>query len=243
MKKFSFLAHVASGTPVNESVALNEAAAPKQVFAVLPKGKFKAGQAIATYKSKRDATHTLEGYSNDDDQIVPLNVAAGAKVLDVTTAKGKKLVVPMLVKAGLLEEGDEYYEASATGRAGQGFSGNDWFVEVIYNAKFVKELKAAGFSGIRSSEASENFEKIMFGFVGGVLTAGEALARKPIKESFDDSADATGFMEKIGSDLNSERLESWARSTDNNFGTDTEDLLHEARDAYRKFMDAMYDAG
>jgi hypothetical protein len=164
----------------------------------------------------------------------------------VSAARPRFQTFAVQIRPNLLHEAggiSRVIEASATGRAGQGFSGNDWFVEVIYNAKFVKELKAAGFSGIRSSEASENFEKIMFGFVGGVLTAGEALARKPIKESFDDSADATGFMEKIGSDLNSERLESWARSTDNNFGTDTEDLLHEARDAYRKFMDAMYDAG
>jgi hypothetical protein len=65
---------------------------------------------------------------------------------------------------------------------------------------------------------------------------------KMSKKEFDDSGDATDFMESIQSLLDSKALKAWSKVTDTNYGTKTKASLKNAQVAYGKFLDEMYSA-
>ncbi len=56
---------------------------------------------------------------------------------------------------------------------------------------------------------------------------------------FDDSVDATEFMQKIGDMISSPVLYNWAKSTDENFDTNTQSKLQKLNDAFSVFMEEM----
>ena len=60
------------------------------------------------------------------------------------------------------------------------------------------------------------------------------------KKEFEDSLEATEFMEKLDSMLNDPRLKDWANETDDNYDQDTANDLHRARKAYKKFIYKMF---
>jgi hypothetical protein len=59
---------------------------------------------------------------------------------------------------------------------------------------------------------------------------------------FEDSAEATDFMEQLSSMLNDPRLKDWATVTEENYGGDFIAQLRMAKIAYKEFLDAMYEA-
>lgn len=70
---------------------------------------------------------------------------------------------------------------------------------------------------------------------------------KPVKrkasEEFEDSADATGFMETLKDQLESGKLMNWAQISDKNFDCQSVAQLKKAIEAYDTFMEIMYSAG
>lgn len=223
---YSFLQHIINAGAPAES--LSEATVGKTVYAVLPKGKHVASKPIVAYKSKRVAEDKLSGYSDESDEIVALNASGAGKMLDATTKKGNKELTDMMLAAGL-ELDDNMGGAPVTDKysSGQGWV-EYWSVSAVFDPKFAKLLKAAGYSGVINSEAFENFEVIAYGFVGGVVSRDKAL----VKEGFEDSVDATEFMDKIGSAINDPRLKQWMHDTDTNFDTDTVSKFEDLRDAF-----------
>ena len=59
---------------------------------------------------------------------------------------------------------------------------------------------------------------------------------------FEDSAEATDFMETLDGMLNDPRLLNWVQATDSNYGTNTIENLDDAQTAYHALMKAMYEA-
>ncbi len=59
---------------------------------------------------------------------------------------------------------------------------------------------------------------------------------------FEDSAEATDFMEKLDGMLNDPRLLNWVEATDSNYGTNIAPSLDDAQTAYSALMRAMYEA-
>ena len=59
---------------------------------------------------------------------------------------------------------------------------------------------------------------------------------------FEDSAEATDFMEKLDGMLSDPRLLNWVEATDTNYGTDTASSLDDAQTAYSALLRAMYEA-
>ncbi len=63
---------------------------------------------------------------------------------------------------------------------------------------------------------------------------------KPVE--FEDSAEATDFMETLQGMLEDPRLADWAKITDTNFGTRSAGLLAKAVSNYAEFIETMYNA-
>ena len=59
---------------------------------------------------------------------------------------------------------------------------------------------------------------------------------------FEDSLEATEFMEKLQEMLDDPRLKKWAKVTDSNFGTQTAGSLWLVRLAYDNFINSMSEA-
>ncbi len=59
------------------------------------------------------------------------------------------------------------------------------------------------------------------------------------KYEFDNSLEATEFMEKLQEMLDDSRLKKWTEVTDCNFGTQTADSLWLVRLAYEGFINSM----
>lgn len=59
---------------------------------------------------------------------------------------------------------------------------------------------------------------------------------------FEDSLEATEFMEKLQGMLEDPRLKNWAKITDENYGTETLASLRLTKLAYDEFIDAMHNA-
>ena len=62
-------------------------------------------------------------------------------------------------------------------------------------------------------------------------------------KQFDDSVEATEFMETLYDMLNDERLENWAEDTDCNHSTTTHQTLKIVKAKYGDFVNEMYEAG
>lgn len=63
---------------------------------------------------------------------------------------------------------------------------------------------------------------------------------KPVE--FEDSAEATDFMETLQGMLEDPRLMNWAKITDTNYGTRSTVALVEAVGNYAEFIETMYSA-
>ena len=60
-----------------------------------------------------------------------------------------------------------------------------------------------------------------------------------LPKAFEDSSDATAFMEQLGSMITAPVLINWAKETDNNFDTKTLVKLKSLNKAYDEFMSEM----
>jgi len=63
-----------------------------------------------------------------------------------------------------------------------------------------------------------------------------------VGEQFEDSIDATEFMESIEAIVKDPRLEHWSDVTDQNYGTRSKLFLHNIQASYDCFMDQMHNA-
>lgn len=63
----------------------------------------------------------------------------------------------------------------------------------------------------------------------------------PKKKEFEDSVEATEFMETLNEMLNDPRLEDWANATDDNYGQTTSQALACSRAPFADFMNQMFD--
>lgn len=61
-------------------------------------------------------------------------------------------------------------------------------------------------------------------------------------KEFEDSLEATEFMEQLQSMLKDERLLEWAKITDYNYGTRSTPKLVEVSRCFDTFLQTMYDA-